>query len=195
MNIKKIFSLFALSLFVFVISANRTYASCPARYNGGCQGGCEYVGQCVDNVTCTEQGYYGYLVLARSSEPCGSALIGGIAPPEGIARFNGQAILGGGGSTNSIGIFYFITLGLRLFFIISGLLIFGNFLYSGYIYIVQAGDTKAHGEVKDRLTYSAIGLVVMVSAFILAGLVGAIVFGDPGFILKPEITQYGATSR
>lgn len=183
-------SLFIITCFcsdIHIVN-NHVFAAleCPSGYT--CQDGCYNVGQCGEgNKTCELTEISSTVkIISAIGDDCGSAILGRVDPPTGVRTYN---------LITKIGVFKFISAGLRLFFIISGLLIFGNFLYSGYIYIVQAGDTKAHGEVKDRLTYSVIGLVVMVSAFILAGLVGAIVFGDPGFILKPEITQYGATSR
>lgn len=177
-----------------LFSIQDVLAACPTKYSS-CTGGCEYVGQCIDNVTCTEQGGYGALILAKSSTPCGSAFIGGVAPPEGVIQFNNRVVAHAGLTDKTIGIFYFVTAGLRLFFIIAGLLVFGNFIYSGFIYITQAGDSKAHTLVRERVTFSIVGLVVMVSAFIVASLAGAIVFGDAGFILNPSITQYGALER
>lgn len=189
-NITLITCFVALSFYLIAsfrpLSIVDAAVSCPTGYT--CQNGCTSVGQCGQgNKLCIE---IARGVLAAAGGDCGSALLGSIEPPAGVSNFNWQA-----GSQRSIGLFYFISAGLRLFFIISGILIFSNFIISAWTYITQAGDVKAHTEVKDRLTYSVIGLAVIVAAFIFVSLIGAVVFGDPGFILKPDISQYGATVR
>jgi len=194
---KIINTILSLTIFSFLLSTSMGIVNADICPYDSCSGRCTYEGQCVDNFKCVltvqEQPYM--TILDISNQPCGSAFIGGVSPPKGVDLFNWEALKDSSVVGKYIGIFYFVTAGLRLFFIIAGLLVFGNFIYAGYIYITQAGDSKAHTLVRERVTFSIVGLVVMVSAFIVASLAGAIVFGDAGFILNPSITQYGALER
>ncbi len=187
-----------LAIFSFLQSASMSVVNADTCPYDECSGGCTYEGQCVDNIKCVLTVYEEpsfQTVLAKGDQPCGSFIIGGISPPKGVDSFNRQVWRDASVVGKYIGIFYFVSAGLRLFFIIAGLLVFGNFIYSGFIYITQAGNSKTHTEVKERITFSVVGLVIMVSAFIVASLIGAIVFGDVGFILNPNISDYGATVR
>ena len=175
------------------IHAAEGCSPCTSNTSLQCCSGCSDLDNCVSNHFCVE--VVGLGLVRPIGGECGSALIGGVNPPNAIQRYNLRAAMDQQTTVGAIGIFYFVVAGLRLFFIIAGLLVFGNFIYAGYIYITQAGDSKAHTLVRERVTFSIVGLVVMVSAFIVASLIGAIVFGDAGFILNPSITQYGALER
>jgi len=159
-----------------------------------CRDGCTTVGQCVDGVKCIAELNQQTLkvTLLKGKQPCGgSAVIGGIDPPQGIAEFNAKSANSGG----EIGALVFVSSIIRFFFLIAGLIVLANFIISAYDYITNAGDFKIHMQAKDRLTFSLEGVVIMVAAFILVSLIGAVIFGDPGFILKQNIEQYGALNR
>ncbi len=151
---------------------------------------CSYVDQCVENYRCKCLGACTGTIIWTKGDPCGSAVIGGIRPPNGVSDYNLIAMLGGSG--DNIGIFAFISVGLRLFTILCGLFMFFNFLWAGYSLITRAGDSKAYADIRERLQYAMIGLVVVVAAYMLAAMIGLIFFGDATFILNPDITQYGA---
>lgn len=153
---------------------------------------CTYDGQCVQNETCYSPCGGGCGVWVANG-PCGSAVVGGIKPPEGVQDYNTIAMMGGGGG-NAIGVFAFISVGLRLFTIISGLFILFNFLIAGYTLIASAGNSQKYTDVRERLTFALIGLVIIVAAYMLAAMIGLIFFGDATFILQPNISQYSALS-
>jgi len=158
---------------------------CPSEY-AGCGGGCTSSGQCISNRLC-EVNSQNYLVL--SNRKCGSYILGEVEAPAGIENYNVKVAAEGG----RIGVFVFISNILRLFFIIAGLIVFANFIIAAYTYITTAGETKANTEVRERITFSVIGLVIMIAAFMVAAIIGAIVFDDATFILKPNLEQYSAT--
>jgi len=58
--------------------------------------------------------------------------------------------------------------------IISGIVAFGAILFSGFTYITGAGDKNKITQASQALTYGIIGLVVVVAAFIITKLMGAI---------------------
>lgn len=188
---KKFLILISLILF-FLMSPTRPRAATVCPFTS-CFDGCTYEGQCVDGIKCVVKEYKSGTStikhLSKGNYLCGgSAVIGEILPPKGVAQFQG-------GLNGDIGILVFVSSALRLFFLIAGLLVLGNFIISAYDYITNAGDFKIHIQAKDRLTFSLYGIVIMVAAFILASLIGAVIFGDAGFILKPDIEKYGALQR
>lgn len=109
-------------------------------------------------------------------------IFGEVAPPAGVGRFDTAA---GGGE--AIGLLLFISSGIRIFTIVAGLFVMLNFFLAGFEYIT-AGDSKAHQKVRERLTTSVIGLVIIVSAYTVIGLVGLIFFGSATYIINPVIT-------
>lgn len=163
-------------------------ATCPTGYT--CTGGCTAPGQCSTNRTkCVLGGYGGYGYIAPGTEPCGSYVVGGVDPPKGVARYNFGAAMSNGGT---IGILLFISNALKFFAVICGLLVFFNILYAGYEYIVGAGKTDVHVKVRERLTWSVVGLILLIAAYMIAALIGLLIFGDPTFLLNPDLTKYGA---
>lgn len=85
------------------------------------------------------------------------------------------------------GIMVFFNSLLKLVFIVAGLWAFINILMAGYGYISAGGDAKAITKATDRIWQSFVGLLVIVSSFLLAAIVGILLFGDAGAILKPTL--------
>lgn len=108
-------------------------------------------------------------------------IFGNIDLPEGVAKYDAQA---GGGTIGLLGFFSNI---LNLFTIVMGLYVLYNFIMAGYLYITSAGDSGAHTKVKDKVTWSVVGLAVIVMAYTITGIIGLVFFGDAGFILNPTI--------
>lgn len=110
-----------------------------------------------------------------------AGVFGSVTPPAGVADYNAKA-----GASN-IGLILFASNVLRFFTVIVGLVIVYNFILAGSDYITHPGDTGMHAKVKDRLTMSMIGLVIIVAAYTIAAIIGLLFFGDAGFILSPVI--------
>lgn len=107
---------------------------------------------------------------------------GTVEPPEGVKQFN----IASGGETN-IGLLLFITRLTQVFTIIAGIFVMFNFIMAGYIYITSSGDSSAHGKVKDKITMSILGLIIIVAAYTITALLGLFLAGDAGFFLNPTI--------
>lgn len=107
-------------------------------------------------------------------------IFGKIETPNAISVYDSQA-------SNGIGLILFFSNILNLFSIIMGLVIFFNFISAGYIYITSSGDNSAHTKVREKLTFSVVGLVIIVMAYSIAGIIGLVFFNDATFILNPEI--------
>lgn len=150
---------------------------------------CERVGQCVNNRTCRlERNNDGDEVWVLSNEAnCGSSSIGGVAAPGAIYEINNAVAAVQGNDADGIGIIIFISNLIRLFSIVAGIWAMFNLISAGYIYITSMSDTGATQKVVNNITMTVIGLSIIASAYIIAAIVSALMFGDPMFILQPEL--------
>lgn len=110
----------------------------------------------------------------------GSGVIGNVIPPVAIKHWSLNF-----GST--IGLIRFFSLLIRLIAIIAGIFAMVNFVIAGLTYIASMGNTQANINVRDRLLFSFIGLMIIVSAYTLAAIIGLIFFGDATYILNPRL--------
>lgn len=168
-----IISLFFLLNFTLVTHANAA-------------NGCQEVGQCINNQKCKcrfddTSGRACEIVdnLYLSAEPCGSASLGGVKPPDAIKSLNREA--------GGIGIIYFASRIFKFLTIIAGVWVMFNFIQSGYTFITASGNVQAYQTVRDQLTWSIVGLLLIAVAYTFAGLFGLIFFGDASYIINPVI--------
>ncbi|MFZ1721056.1 MAG: hypothetical protein WAU07_00970 [Microgenomates group bacterium] len=106
--------------------------------------------------------------------------IGTIDVPPGVEQYNAS-------SGADIGLVFFISRMIRLATLVAGLWVTANTMLAGYAYLSSQGKADAHTRVRDILTMSTIGLVLIVTAYTVAGLLSLLIFGDPLFILNPTI--------
>lgn len=85
----------------------------------------------------------------------------------------------------------FITNVITVVFAAAGLFAFFNFMIAGFTYITAAGDTKKIESATASINMSLIGLVVMVAAAAITGIVSYLLFGSATAILQPTITGPG----
>ena len=85
----------------------------------------------------------------------------------------------------------FITNVITIIFAAAGLFAFFNLMIAGFSYITAAGDTKKIEAATYSINMSLIGLVVMVGAAALTGIISYLLFGNAGAILSPTITGPG----
>jgi hypothetical protein len=58
-----------------------------------------------------------------------------------------------------------------------------SIILAGYAYISAAGDSKRISDATAKIWHSVLGLIIAAGAFVLAGILGQILYGDPGAIL------------
>ena len=108
-------------------------------------------------------------------------IIGCITPPAfitpGIDPGTGQLT----------GIMVFLNSLLRLVFIAAGLFGFFNLIIAGFQFMTAGGDPKAIGKAWEKIWQSFVGLLIIVSSFLLAAIIGILLFRDPFAILKPTL--------
>lgn len=174
-NSRKILTLvaaFCLSILVFFAQNNSVAAQV--------QGGCVRPGQCIGGQVCDCLDGMGCFLVPGSSctvnDP--TSITGNVEPPQGVAEYN---------AAGGIGILRFGSQIIFILNIIAGLFAMYNFLIAGLTYITTAGDSGAHNKVKDKLTYTFVGLALIVSTYTVGGLIGLIFYGDAGFLLNPQL--------
>jgi hypothetical protein len=119
---------------------------------------------------------FGTAVRPISADPLDD-VFGTVTPPAGT-----------GGKSFAEGLIPFLNRGLRLFFIIAGLYAFLNLILAGFEFINARGDAKKIESAWYKIWQSIVGLLIIVASFVIAALIGLIIFGDPMYILNPKIT-------
>lgn len=78
---------------------------------------------------------------------------------------------------------------LRLAFIIGGIWALLNIVLAGYGFLGAGGDPKNITKAWGRMWQSMVGLMIIVSSFALAAIIGIVVFNDPTAILVPKLPK------
>ncbi len=86
----------------------------------------------------------------------------------------------------------FITNVVTVIFVGAGLFAFFNLMIAGFSYISAAGDTKKIEAATQSINMSLMGLVVMVGAAAITGIVSFVLFGSATAILQPSIKGPGS---
>ena len=113
----------------------------------------------------------------------GASVFGQIEAPVGVAEFNKQA----GEANSNIGLLIFVSNLIKLASVVAGVWVLFNFISAGFTYITSAGDSSAYAKIGKKLALSATGLVLIVAAYTIAGIIGTIIFGDATYIINPQI--------
>lgn len=109
-------------------------------------------------------------------------IFGTVSPPPGVDLFPGATAAGHGE-----GLILFISNIIKVMFIIAGLLSLFNIIFAGYTYLGSSGDPKATSQATSSLTYSLLGLAIMVGAFTIISIISFLMFGDSSYILNPVL--------
>lgn len=91
----------------------------------------------------------------------------------------------------NVGLPTFITNVITIIFAAAGLFAFFNLMIAGFSYITAAGDPKKIEAATYSINMSLMGLVVMVAAAAITGIVSYLLFGSATAILSPNITGPG----
>ena len=145
------------------------------------------VNQCIDGNKCIAQEILGSIQYIKGPKCGGSAIVGEVQPPGGIRTLNAAGNPSDPSGYNSIGLIFFLSQLLRLATIVAGIWVMFNFIFAGLIYVSSNGDAAAHGKVSEKITYSVIGILIIVVAYTLAAIVSLLFFGDASYILSPTL--------
>lgn len=73
---------------------------------------------------------------------------------------------------------------LRTLIMGAGIYAVISIVLAGYAYISAAGDPKRIADATAKIWHSVLGLVVAAGAFVLAGVIGRILYGDSSALLQ-----------
>ncbi len=110
-----------------------------------------------------------------------SDVLGKVTPPINAPGFSS--------GTPEEGIVRMINVVLQAVLIVAGLFTLANFILAGYHYIIAGGDSKKVSEANLSLTYTVVGLVLIIVTPLLAAIIGIVVFKKWDAILNPQFTK------
>lgn len=113
-------------------------------------------------------------------------IIGDIAPPSWMPLH--------GNINPKEGNFGLITLAsniIKLIMVVGGLFAFLNLIFAGLSFISSGGDPETIKKANSQIINSLVGLVVIAASFIIAAILGMLLFGNWKFILTPTISGVG----
>lgn len=117
-------------------------------------------------------------ILADCTDPADP--IGCISPPSYITP-------GVDASGFPIGVMTLLNSLLKLVFVVAGLWAFLNLIIAGFGFMNAGGDAKMVTKAWDRIWQSLLGLLIIVVSFLIAAIVGMLLFKDPTAILQPKL--------
>jgi len=109
-------------------------------------------------------------------------IFGKITPPKPLAQGYGNF-----DQTGGKGIVGLISNLLKLVVLGAGLFIIVNIILAGYGIITSNGEPEKISKAQQKIWNSILGMVIIVASFVLAGLLGWILFHDTGAILHLQI--------
>ncbi len=78
---------------------------------------------------------------------------------------------------------------VSLIITLAGIFFIINFLSAGYQYLSANGEPQKITAAGNKILQSLIGLMVVAAAFIIAGIIGFIVFGDQSALISPVLNK------
>ena len=113
-------------------------------------------------------------------------IIGPIEPPPGVASY-----LTGGGAIP--GLLNFLSNIIKLIITGGGLFTLFNIILAGYSFLSAGGDSKKIEQAWAKIWQSVLGLTIMAGSFVIAIIVGWLLFKDPTAIVRPVIYGPGVS--
>src|SRR3990167_9752434 len=111
--------------------------------------------------------------------------IGCITPPAGVIAL--PTITQGNPEVTLGPIIILLNLIFKLVFVVGGLFAFLNFLAGGFGFINAGGDPKQVSAAWNKIQGTFLGLIVLVSSFLIAAILGQIFFGNATYLLQPTL--------
>ncbi len=111
----------------------------------------------------------------------GEDIFGTVNPPAGL---QGRGLLEGGvtGFINSI---------LGLIIVVAGLFALFNLVTAGYNFMSAGDDPKKVAAAWQKIWMTVVGLLFTAGAFVIAALIGQLIFGDATALIKFRVFGVG----
>jgi len=94
---------------------------------------------------------------------------------------------GGYGDLPSGGLINFINNLVALMMVIAGIWTVFNFIAAGYEYLNANGQPQKITDAGNKIIQSVIGLAIVAATYVIAGILGQILFKNPKIFLNPVI--------
>ena len=107
-----------------------------------------------------------------------SSLFGTVTPPTGVDTYNN-------GAPANIGLIKFISRIIQVATVIAGIIVFVNFILAGFMFISSDGNASVNEKVRNQITMSVIGLVLIVASYTIIAILSLLLFGKADYILSP----------
>ncbi len=114
-------------------------------------------------------------LIAQLNDPLGS-----VKPPVQFAP-GGQFDLQSGGVGNLLNLI------IKLLFVGAGIYALFNLILAGYAFMGAGDDPKKVEGAWGKIWQTALGLLFMAGAFVLAAIFGKLIFNDYGALINPSI--------
>lgn len=108
-------------------------------------------------------------------------VFGPIDAPEAIKKWAGE-------TGAAPGLIPFLNAFLKLLIVMGGFYALLNIIFAGYGFLSAGDDPKKMEAAWAKIWQSLLGLLIIAGSFVLAGIIGYLVFGSTTAILSPEIT-------
>lgn len=110
--------------------------------------------------------------------------IGRIDTPPGVTEQIADSGLTG---ADEVAILFFFNKLITVFVVMMGVWVVVNVMLAAYSYLTGQGNAEAHKKVRDKLTMSVIGLLLLVLAYVATAIISLLFFGDANYILNPSL--------
>ncbi len=104
-------------------------------------------------------------------------VFGNIAPPDAVGQFG----------TVDTGPGKLLQLIINIIIMVGGIYALFNFILEGYAFMSAGDNPKGMEAAWAKIYQTIIGLVFLVGAFLIAAVVGILIFGRADALLNPEI--------
>jgi len=120
---------------------------------------------------------------------CSSSVLGCISPPVGVKVLPTVTNTGPlAGIAVSLGpAILFVNLVFKLIFIAAGIFALFNLIGAGFQFMNAGGDAKNVTAAWDKIMQTFLGIIIMISSFLIAALMGWMIFGDATYFLQPSL--------
>jgi hypothetical protein len=95
------------------------------------------------------------------------------------------------GSTYGSGLIVIVSNLVRFAIVMAGVYTLFNLIIAGYGYLSAGGDPKAIQKAQERIWRSFLGLAITAGSFVVAAIIGYLVFGADNWNLLINPTIYG----
>lgn len=109
--------------------------------------------------------------------------IGKIGTPPGVT----EQIANSGVDPDEVAILFFLSSLIKFANVIAGIWVAFNVVFAAFDYLGGQGSAEAHKKVRERITMSVVGLLLLVVAYVATAMISLLLFGDASYVLQPKL--------